>query len=110
VALEALADDIGVELTDEALGLIQLADKGQAEAQTDIAILFMESGLSGKAVYWLRAAAEQGYGDAMHLLGKCYLSGQGVDRDEREGLSWIRRAATGGHLIACAQMQALSGT
>ena len=108
VALESIIADIGIPPSDEDLALIQRADGGDPEAQADVALLLMEAGLAGKAVYWLRSAADQGYADAMHWLGRCYVSGEGVDRDEAEGLAWIGRAAAAGHSIAGAQMQRLS--
>jgi uncharacterized protein len=108
VALEAIVADIGIPLSDEDLALIQQADGGDPGAQADVAVLLMEAGLAAKAVFWLRSAADQGYADAMHWLGRCYVCGEGVDHDEAEGLAWISRAAAAGHPIAGAQMQRLS--
>lgn len=60
------------------------------------------------AIHWLRLAAAQSYPDAMHWLGRCYISGKGMDLDEKEGLAWIRRAAEHGHIISQKQIEALS--
>jgi len=59
------------------------------------------------ARYWLELAARQDYPNAMQTLGRCYLAGDCVPKDENLGLMWIAKAAATGHAIAQAQMQAL---
>lgn len=43
----------------------------------------------------------------MHLLGRCYIDGNGLQRDENIGIMWIAKAATLGHLISHGLMQAV---
>jgi TPR repeat protein len=44
-----------------------------------------------------RAAAERGHVRMMGCLGMLYAGGVGVEKDEVEGLLWLRQAASGGH-------------
>jgi len=48
---------------------------------------------------WKRAA-EKGIPEGQILLGRCYLEGIGVHKDEAVGASWIRKAAEKGHVEA----------
>ncbi len=53
-----------------------------------------------KAIYWLRAAAEQGFPRAQLELAKCYLRGIGLEKNKTEAIRWLRKAAQGGNLKA----------
>ena len=46
-----------------------------------------------EAIRWFRRAAELGDADAQGQLGRFYLEGQGVPRDEREAFHWYSTAA-----------------
>lgn len=83
------------------------ADAGEAEAQNDIGQLFLSAGKPAAALYWLQKAAQQNNADAMQCLGRCYLSGQGVAKDENLGLMWLAKAAAFGHVIAQELMNGL---
>lgn len=48
-----------------------------------------------EAVKWLRLASEQGNPKAQFELGKCYLEGKGVEKNQKTGISWISMAAKG---------------
>jgi len=48
---------------------------------------------------WKRAAA-RGVPEGQILLGRCYLEGIGIHKDEAMGASWIRKAAEKGHPLA----------
>nr|WP_176704829.1 SEL1-like repeat protein [Pseudomonas sp.]QBM91755.1 sel1 repeat protein [Pseudomonas sp.] len=99
--------DLCIRLDDEAKALLFLADAGHAEAQNEVGQLFLAAEKPEAAVYWLSAAAEQGYADAMQLLGGCYAAGQGVPKDLNLSLMWIAKAAAGGHVIALSQIAGL---
>jgi uncharacterized protein len=88
--------------------LLKAADVGDAAAQTDLALLFLMHGKAKSAVYWLELAAKQNFPDAMHWLGRCYLCGVGFVKDETLALMWIAKAASLGHPVAQAQVEALS--
>lgn len=87
--------------------LIISADVGNAEAQNDLALLFLSHGKPESAIYWLDLAAKQDYADAMHWMGRCYIEGKGLPKDENLGIMWLSKAAAHGHVISQAQMQAM---
>jgi hypothetical protein len=98
---------ICIPMTPQDLSFVLRADASDAEAQNDIGQLFSIAEKHEAAFYWLQQAAQQGYADAMQWLGRCYLSGDGVLKDEYLGVMWIAKAASSGHVIAQAQMNAL---
>lgn len=53
-----------------------------------------------QAVKFYKAASQQGYGPAMHALGKMYEHGLGVKRDYRAAMLWFRRAVDDGYFIS----------
>ncbi len=107
ICLDSIKNDIGISLEPDAIELIKAADAGDANAQNDIALLFLENNKPKSAVYWLELAAKQDFADAMHLLGTCYLKGNGIPKDNNLAIMWIAKAASQGHPIALAQMQAM---
>lgn len=107
VELDDVAPFIGIAMNGDDLQRICAADVGDPEAQNDVAMLFLAAGRHKAAVYWLELAAEQGYADAMHHLGRCHLDGSGVPRDEHLAIMWIAKAASHGHTIARQQLFAL---
>lgn len=64
------------------------AEVGDADAQTDLAIHFLEGGAvekdSAKAREWLELAAGQGQANALYILAQVYWFGDGVTRDRVE--------------------------
>ena len=89
-----------IPLTAKDVALLELADAGNAEAQNDLAQVFLARSDPRSAVYWLQQAACRGNADAMNWLGRCLLDGIGVARDEALGLTWISRAAALGHRVS----------
>jgi TPR repeat protein len=106
VDLELIREDICIPLEPDDIELITEANSGNAEAQNDLAILFLEHGQFKIAMHWLEMAAEQNMSDAMHLLGDCYLKGKGVPKDDNLAIMWIAKAASLDHPIAKMQMRA----
>jgi TPR repeat protein len=47
-----------------------------------------------------RQSAEQGFAKGQYHLGRCYLDGRGVPKDERSALEWFQRAAEQGDMEA----------
>jgi len=107
IPLEAIKPHICIPLDQQDFDLIRDADAGHAEAQTDLALIFLSNAKPEGAVYWLELAAKQDYADAMHWLSRCYLDGTGVPKDENLGLMWLAKAASRGHVISQGQMQAM---
>ena len=80
------------------------ADKGDAQAQLDLGMLYW-SGIwvpkdLKRAAKWHRKAAEQGLSRAQYQLGLDYASGDGVEMDKVEAVAWFRRAANQGLMEA----------
>jgi TPR repeat protein len=107
VSLEAIRTYICIPLEDDDVPLIKDADSGSAEAQNDLALLFLANQKPRGAIYWLELAAKQEYPDAMHWLGRCHLEGNGVLQDDNLGMMWLAKAAARGHIVSQAQMQAM---
>lgn len=107
IPFEAIRPQIVVPVGEEEIELIGKADTGDAEAQNDIALLFLSHGKPEGAIYWLELSAKQEYADAMHWLGRCYIEGNGVKQNEDLGIMWLAKAAAHGHLISKTQMEAM---
>jgi TPR repeat protein len=102
-----LSPHICIPLENEDIELVIGADSGEAEAQNDLALLFLQNGKAKSAIYWLELAAKQDYPDAMHWLARCYFDGTGGAKDENLGLMWLARSAAAGHRISQEKMQAI---
>jgi hypothetical protein len=107
ISYDAASEFIPMPIDQDALGILIAADAGDSDAQNDAGLLFSEVENQKAAVYWWRAAADQGHPDAMHHLGRCYTGGLGVSTDENIGIMWIAKAAASGHVIAQLQMKGL---
>lgn len=107
VALSEIVPLIGVPMNAEDLAVLVKADAGDAEAQDDMGHFFLAAGSSVAARYWLEQAVRQSNPNAMQCLGRCYLEGKIIERDENLAVMWIAKAAAHGHAIALAQVQAL---
>ncbi|MHB8666662.1 MAG: hypothetical protein ACYC7B_03975 [Burkholderiales bacterium] len=108
VDLATIEPYICIPIKHEDSYLIGSADAGNPEAQTDLALIFLENDRPRGAFYWLELAAQRDFADAMHLLGRCYIDGNGVQKDTNLGIMWIAKAASRGHVLAAAQMQGVS--
>lgn len=90
-------------------GLAARAEAGDPWAQLNLGAAY-DNGLAGypldpvRAVAWYRAAAEAGLAEAQFNLAHCLVTGNGVQRNDSEGLRWMLRAAQQG--LASAQFLA----
>lgn len=100
VPVDEIIDIARLKLEPEDRALILDADSGQAEAQCDLALLFLAQNHPTEAIQWLTAAADQRYPEALHQLGRCYIAGNGIKENEGLGIELIARAATLGHYTA----------
>lgn len=98
---------ICIPLEPDDFDLIESADAGKTEAQTDLALLFLINKRPENAVYWLELAVKRADANAMYLLGRCYTDGNGISRNDNLGIMWIANAASRGHVIAQGQMRAI---
>jgi TPR repeat protein len=107
ICFESIRQHFCIPLVEADLAVLAAAENGDAAAQTDLAVLFLENDKPKSALYWLEAAAKQNQADAIHLLGCCYLQGQGVGQDDNNAIMWIAKAASYGHKLALAQIQSI---
>jgi hypothetical protein len=107
ICYDSIKHDICIDLDPDDIEILKAADAGNAKAQNDLALLFLEHNKLKSAVYWLELAAKQQFTDAMHLLGCCYLEGNGLPKDDNLAIMWIAKAASLGHSIAIAQIQSM---
>jgi TPR repeat protein len=107
LAWDEVVAHLCVPMAPEDLSQVLRADAGDAEAQNDVGQIFSNAGKPKSALYWFQLATQQGHPDAMQWLGRCYLGGEGVHKDENLGVMWIANAAAHGHVIAQAQMNGL---
>ena len=107
IDIDSLTPYLCVPLDAEERLLVIAADQGDAQAQTDLALTFLQHGKTKPAIYWLEQAAAQDDAEAMYWLGRCHTDGLGLARSDDLGIMWVAKAAALGHLIAQAQMAAL---
>lgn len=107
VSYGAIAAHVCVPLDGDDLLLLEQADAGEAAAQTDLAVIFLSHGKPRGALAWLGLAAKQDDANAMYLLGRCYIDGWGVGRDENLGLMCLSKAACHGSTMAVGVMQSI---
>ena len=105
VHLDSIKPYIAMPLEADDFALLRLADRGDATAQNDLALIFLANGKPRGAIAWLEMAARQDHADAMHWLARCYLEGNGVARDDNLGMMWLSKAAAHGHLISENQLR-----
>jgi hypothetical protein len=74
-----------------------LADRGDAEAENDIATMHKEGWgfpqSDADAITWFRRSAEHGNAEAQGTLGAMYREGEGVAQDYVRAWLWFNRAA-----------------
>ncbi len=104
-----VAPQICVPMEPVDLAVVLRADAGDAAAQNDIGQFFSIAGKHKIALYWLQQAAQQEDPDAMQWLGRCYISGDGVPKNDNLGIMWIAKAAAHDHVIAQTQIKGLRG-
>jgi len=80
--------------------LRKAADTGHAPAQARLADLLDVAEQDAQAVALYRQAANQGHPAGEFGLGRMLAQGEGVERDVKQGLSWIQRAADKGYTPA----------
>jgi len=84
-----------------ALKLLHIAaDQDHIAAQLSLGLLYHKDGFAKEAVPFLQKAADQGDVDAQYQLGKMFSEGEGLPRNARAALVWLRRASEQGHEMA----------
>jgi TPR repeat protein len=81
-----------------------LADRGDAEAQFNLGVMYANGrGVpqdDWAAASWYRKAADQGNALAQNNLGNRYANGRGVAQNDAAAVSWYRKAADQDYAIA----------
>jgi len=93
----------------EAQALVLAADRGDAEAQCDLALRLLELERLGSARDWFARSARAGYADAMCWLARDLLVGRCGERDDAGGVLWLSQAAACGSPLAEALLIELHG-
>jgi TPR repeat protein len=88
----------GADLSEPIAYLTRAADKGQLVAQVTLGTIVYELGVGAtvdwdKAAHYARLGADQNNALAEVELGRMYLTGHGVPKDDAAGIVLIRRAA-----------------
>lgn len=107
IPFDLIKPHLCIPLEPEDLSVVESADAGDAEAQNDLALIFLSNDKPKGAIYWLELAAKRDFADAMNLLGRCHISGSGVPKDENIGIMWLAKAAALGHVISLRQMESM---
>jgi TPR repeat protein len=91
--------------------LLARATQGDAEAELEVAVYYkygckdrrgriLVRRSSGKSLAWLRRSAEHGSAYGQCAFGTLLSDGEGVKKDPREALVWMKRAFRGGNTSA----------
>ncbi|MDD5000154.1 MAG: sel1 repeat family protein [Thiomonas arsenitoxydans] len=93
VNLAQVLEFFGPHSTQDFAALIEAADAGSAEAETDLGLALLQEGKAVAAVAFFQRAARQDDPEAMHWLYRCYREGLGIERDENLAMMWLHKAA-----------------
>lgn len=107
LSITDLAPMLCVPIDSEDYELLADADAGNADAQNDLAQLFLDANRPDIALHWMRLAVDQEHADAIHNLAMLYIKGIGLERDRTKGLMWLAKAASLGHSIAKQQIDTI---
>lgn len=110
IANDWVRQNTPVPMGDDDWALVLAADRGDANAQSEVGVRFLQAGLHDAAVFWFEQAAEQAQADALHWLSHCHIAGKGVRQSDDMALVYLAKAAAAGHSIASEQMAALKGS
>ena len=72
------------------------AEQGHANAQSNLAVILLNTQRSEEGITWLRKAAKGGAARAMVLLGNLALTGTGMTKNPEEAKKWLEEAAEQG--------------
>jgi TPR repeat protein len=107
IAIDLNAAYLDTDIADRHWELVKEADRGDALAQTELALVLQQHRKFRAAVYWLQLAAKRNDSHALHWLARCHLEGRGVARNEDKGLMLLARSAVLGNVISARQLAAL---
>ena len=91
--------------------LATASDRGHATAQCNLGLMHRKEGNNKEALRNFKRSADQGYTDAMYMVGQCYLTcyqdgrrgdADGAEPDLEEAKRWLKLAAAKGNKYAIA--------
>ena len=80
------------------------AEKGNANAQYQLALIYLNSQQADKAAPWMKKAAEAGVAGAKFYYGRMLHQGNGVVQDKQRGISLLQNAADDHFTAAYAEL------
>ena len=101
---------VAYSLTDAETLYRQAAAQGHPGAQSNLAILLLNSQRTPEGLDWLRKAAAAGAAPAMTLLGNLSLTGNGLPKNEKDAKTWLTKAADLGDADALASLSLMAET
>lgn len=84
----------------EIIQLIDLAKKGDCEAQAQLGLYYVDEKNYEEGILWLDKAAKRGNARAQNAMGFCFQQGWGVPRDYVQAVVYFREAADNGNVAA----------
>lgn len=84
--------------------LAMTAEKGNATAQYQLALIYLNSQQADKAAQWMRKAAEADITGAKFYYGRMLLQGNGVVQDKQRGIAFLQQAADEHFMAAHAEL------
>ena len=92
------------DMTTAIKSLERAASANNVRAQTLLGQMLDAADNNAQALKYYRMAADQGDAEAAFYIGVMYRSGDGVEKNEKEGIDWVRKAAEKGFPPAVAAM------
>lgn len=86
--------------TADMIKLISNAKSGDAYAQTELGLFYVEKKNYAKAISWFQKAANHGYAPAEDGLALVYYKGLGVPQNYIKAAYWYKKAAQQGNISA----------
>ncbi len=86
------------------------AEQGHANAQSNLAIVLLNTQRGEEGVTWLKKAAKGGASRAMVLLGNLLLTGTGMTKNAEEAKKWLDQAAEQGDADAYESLSLMHDT
>lgn len=92
------------DMTTAIKDLDRAAGANHVRAQALLGQILDAADNNAQALKYYRMAADQGDAEAAFYIGVMYRSGDGVEKNEKEGLNWVLKAAEKGYPPAVAAM------
>jgi TPR repeat protein len=76
------------------------AELGDSDAQYKLGMTYLDDDDYTEGLAWLRQAADQEHAAAQAALGRAYLEGTGVNKNEMKAAIWLTKSAQQGNAMA----------